>query len=121
MNNNTSPARIGPHPPRMMTGRLPNTHRPEALYKRAGRLMCVAALARGQQNEMKKTKTGGWMDSIPEELKLPDVDTLEALSRCEQTATGPTKQRHLFPMESDLEAIRRRKVEADSLTRKEYQ
>ena len=40
-------ARIGPLSAGMMTGRLPNTHRPEALYKRAGRLMVVAARNRG--------------------------------------------------------------------------
>ncbi|MCC6126902.1 MAG: hypothetical protein IT426_18210 [Pirellulales bacterium] len=113
-----APAHIGPHPPEYMTGRLPNTHRPEALYKRAGRLMVVAARSRGRLSEKKKAKPGGWLESIPAELLLPDVATLEALSRGEPV--GPARQGELFEAgESYIERMRRRKREADAQARKD--
>lgn len=60
-------------------------------------------------------QSGEWLDSIPESMKLPDLETLEALSRGEPV--GPATQQRLWNEESELENIRRRKVKADATTK----
>jgi hypothetical protein len=50
-------------------------------------------------------------------MKLPDLETLERLSRGETISTGPARQLTLLPVETELETIRRRKCEADAKTR----
>jgi hypothetical protein len=57
-----------------------------------------------------------WLASIPPELLLPDLETLERLSRGEPADLA---QRQPLLFESELETIRRRKQEADAQARKD--
>ena len=99
------------HPPKSPANSLASgdsTHPPSPSIKRAWRGGCVPSAKAGCA---RKKNLGEWP---PPELSLPDLETLERLSRGEPA--GPATQRRLFDEETELETIRRRKREADATT-----
>jgi hypothetical protein len=102
-------ARIGPHRPSTFlggSGPMDSTHRPIGLYKKPRPMCTHVPLPRRGCTQKQRTKPGRWIDLIPPAFVLPDLTTLERLSRGEAEPT----QGQLFDTQADGLAELRRKV-----------